>query len=100
MRDWSTSSLGERIRHLCLLRGVGQNDLAKRAGIKSGPMSRLATKRARAGGSVARIADAAPCSIWWLAIGRGQPDDACTPDVAEQVRAAVREEIARARPAP
>jgi transcriptional regulator with XRE-family HTH domain len=73
-RDWATSSLGERITHICELRGWSLNKLGDEAGIASGPMSRLSRRTevvAAAPDTLARIADAAGVSALWLMLGRG-----------------------------
>lgn len=78
MKDWSRTTLRERILHLAKLVGVkSQNELGRLAGIESGPMSRLARKKV-AGGSLQllnRLSAATKVSIAWLAYGQGQPGD-------------------------
>jgi transcriptional regulator with XRE-family HTH domain len=72
--DWSNSSLGERIEHVCALRGWSLNKLGEEAGIASGVMSRLARRtasRAGAPDTLARLADAANINPLWLMLGRG-----------------------------
>ena len=73
-RDWTGSSLGERIEHICNLRGWSLNKLGEEAGIASGPMSRLSRRTevtAASPDTILRIADAAGVSALWLMIGRG-----------------------------
>ena len=73
-RDWTGSSLGERIEHICHLRGWSLNRLGEEAGIASGPMSRLSRRTevtAATPDTILRIADAAGVSALWLMIGRG-----------------------------
>lgn len=73
-RDWTGSSLGERIDHICQLRGWSLNKLGEEAGIASGPMSRLSRRTevvAASPDTLARIADAAGVSVLWLMLGRG-----------------------------
>ena len=77
-RDWTKSTLGERIEFLWNLRGVTQNELGKRAGLKSGSISRLANKTAPVAGSldsVRQLADAWDVPLEWLAYGRRSPFD-------------------------
>jgi transcriptional regulator with XRE-family HTH domain len=72
--DWSTSSLGERIEHVCALRGWSLNRFGEEAGFASGVMSRLARRtapRAGAPDTLARLADAAGVNVLWLMLGRG-----------------------------
>lgn len=73
-RDWGQTSLGERIEHICALRGWSLNKLGEEAGIASGPMSRLSRHTEVMGSSpdtLSRIADAASVSVLWLMLGRG-----------------------------
>ena len=43
--DWTATSLGERVEHVCKLRGWSLNKLGEEAGLASGVMSRLATPK-------------------------------------------------------
>ena len=73
-RDWSNSSLGERVAYVCELRGWSLNKLGEEAGIASGPMSRLSRRTEVTAGSpdtLKRIADAGVVSVMWLMFGRG-----------------------------
>ncbi|MFT3770148.1 MAG: helix-turn-helix transcriptional regulator [Minicystis sp.] len=73
-RDWMMSSLGERIAHICELRGWSLNKLGEEAGIASGPMSRMSRRTEVTAGSpdtLKRIADAGGVSVLWLMFGRG-----------------------------
>lgn len=73
-RDWTTSTLGERIHHVCELRGWTLNKLGEEAGIASGPMSKLSRHPEVTGATpetLARIADASGVSVLWLMLGRG-----------------------------
>jgi transcriptional regulator with XRE-family HTH domain len=73
-RDWTSSSLGERVAYICELRGWSLNKLGEEAGIASGPMSRLSRRTevvAASPETLVRIADAAGVSVLWLMFGRG-----------------------------
>ncbi len=74
-RDWSKTTVGERVEHLCELRGIGQNELGNVAGLKSGHMSKLANNKniiARTTSATLRkIADAMNVELEWLTFGRG-----------------------------
>jgi hypothetical protein len=77
MRDWSTSTLGERIHHMCTVRETTLNKLGEKAGIKSGPMSRLGRKTVRVAGApetLQRLAHAWDFDLDWLVDGRGNPE--------------------------
>ena len=72
--DWTTSSLGERMEHICWLRGLSQNDLGKLAGVDSGVISRLVQQAGRTGGhpkTLARVARAGRVNLAWLIVGEG-----------------------------
>jgi transcriptional regulator with XRE-family HTH domain len=72
--DWTTSSLGERIEHICSLRGWTLNKLGEESGIASGPISRLSRRKETTAASpdtLIRIADAANVNAIWLIAGRG-----------------------------
>jgi transcriptional regulator with XRE-family HTH domain len=72
--DWTTSSLGERIEHICWLRKLSQNKLGEIAGVDSGVISRLVQQRGVTGGSpmtLARVAKAAQVNLAWLIVGEG-----------------------------
>jgi len=72
--DWTSSSLGERVEHVCALRGWSLNHLGEEAGLASGVVSRLARRSATVAGApdtLARVADAAGVNIVWLMLGRG-----------------------------
>lgn len=79
-RDWSSTSLGERARYLMEREGISQNELGRRAGIKPGPMSRIANDRnlvaKRESATIGALADAYGVRFEWLARGRGQPEQA------------------------
>ena len=74
-KDWTQAPLSERVLHLCKLFDVGQNALGAKAGIESGPMSRLAhdkrTTSKRAPETLRKLADAWDVHVEWLAFGRG-----------------------------
>jgi transcriptional regulator with XRE-family HTH domain len=77
VRDWTTSTLGERVKHMGELRGVTLNKLGEKAGIKSGPMSRLSRMGVRTGGypaTLQRLAFAWEIDLDWLVDGRGTPE--------------------------
>lgn len=82
-KDWSKSSVGERIAYLTELRGVTLNELGRRAvpPIASGPMSRLSRNPLRDGGAsntIRRLADAWEVEFAWLAFGLGDVEKAVT----------------------
>jgi transcriptional regulator with XRE-family HTH domain len=73
--SWENSTLGQRIVHICALRGISLSELGRRAGMESGPMSRLAHKDETMGGSpevLVKLADASEVSLEWLICGRGR----------------------------
>jgi hypothetical protein len=64
--DWTRSSLGERIDHICRLRGWSQNRLGQQSGYASGVISRLADREATIAGApetLARVAKAAEVNV-------------------------------------
>ena len=72
--DWTATSLGERVEHVCKLRGWSLNKLGEEAGLASGVMSRLARREASVAGApdtLAKVADAAGVNVLWLMLGRG-----------------------------
>ena len=72
--DWTKTSLGERVEHVCALRGWSLNKLGEEAGLATGVMSRLARRSAITAGApdtLARVADAAGVNVLWLMLGRG-----------------------------
>lgn len=72
--DWANSSLGERIEHICSIRGWSRTKLGEEAGIASGPMSRLSRREETTAGSpdtLIRLADAGSVNLAWLMAGRG-----------------------------
>lgn len=72
-KDWRRSTLKERIDHLRELRDITQNELGERAGIRSGPMSKLITRPRPSAEKLAALAAAWDVSLDWLARGVGQP---------------------------
>jgi transcriptional regulator with XRE-family HTH domain len=75
-RDWSQSTLAERIAFMCEETGLSQNKLGAPAGIAGGVMSRLANKQKHSAGrpeTLRKLADAHAYRFEWLADGRGQP---------------------------
>jgi len=77
-RDWTAVTLGDRIKALAAHHGVSLNKLGEKAGIKSGPMSRLAAKKAVVASSpetLRKLAEAWSVSFAWLAFGYGQPSE-------------------------
>jgi len=73
-KDWTKTSLGERVEHVCGLRGWSLNKLGEEAGLASGVMSRLARREATVAGApdtLARVADAGGVNVLWLMLGRG-----------------------------
>lgn len=76
-RDWSVSSLGERIRWIAETHYVSLNEVTRRAGMGMGTGSRLARDAGpvkRSAETLRRIADAWNVSLEWLTYGRGQPE--------------------------
>jgi transcriptional regulator with XRE-family HTH domain len=72
--DWTSSSLGERIKYTCQLRGISLNELGEAAGMSSGPLSRYSRNAERIAGSpehLAKVAEAGRVSVLWLIFGRG-----------------------------
>ena len=72
--DWTRSSLGERVDHVCRLRGWSLKKLGEEAGFDSGVMSRLAARTATIAGApdtLARLAKAARVNVLWLMLGEG-----------------------------
>lgn len=73
-RDWKGSSLGQRVDHICVLRGWSLKRLGDEAGYDSGVMSRLAQRTATIAGApetLARVAKAGGVNIAWLLLGEG-----------------------------
>lgn len=73
-KDWTKTSLGERVEHICQLRGWSLNKLGEEAGLASGVMSRLARREATVAGApdtLAKVADAGGVNVLWLMLGRG-----------------------------
>jgi len=80
-RNWTETSLGERVEYVCALRGWSLNKLGETAGLASGVMSRLARRDKNTAGApdtLMRVADAAHVSVLWLMLGRG-PIEAVEP---------------------
>lgn len=87
MRDWENTSLGERVRYLAERERISLNELGRRAGLKSGAMSRLANDAgpvARTSGTLSALADAANVPLEWLSLGRGQPTKALLTVIADR----------------
>ena len=84
-KDWTTTTLEERINFLREVRGdVSLNVLGERAGIASGPMSRL-TKRPRpSAAKLGAIARAWRADLGWLASGTGPAPVAQALDLADR----------------
>ncbi|MFT3767402.1 MAG: helix-turn-helix transcriptional regulator [Minicystis sp.] len=73
-KDWTKTSLGKRVDHVCQLRGWSLNKLGEEAGLASGVMSRLARREATVAGApdtLAKVADAGGVNVLWLMLGRG-----------------------------
>jgi transcriptional regulator with XRE-family HTH domain len=82
-RDWTGTTLGERVRWMAEHEGVSLNKLGERAGLKSGAMSRLSRDSGevhRSPETLAKLADAWSYSVEWLTYGRGQPRAAVARD--------------------
>jgi transcriptional regulator with XRE-family HTH domain len=82
-RDWTGTTLGERVRFMADNEGVSLNKLGERAGLKSGAMSRLSRDSGevhRSPETLAKLADAWGYSVEWLTYGRGQPRAAVARD--------------------
>jgi transcriptional regulator with XRE-family HTH domain len=78
-KDWTRTSLGERVEHVCAIRGWSLNRLGEEAGLASGVISRLARREANTAGApdtLARVADAAGVNVVWLMLGRGPVEGA------------------------
>jgi transcriptional regulator with XRE-family HTH domain len=73
-KDWKQSSLGQRVDHICVLRGWSLKKLGEEAGYDSGVMSRLAARTAATAGApetLGRVAKAAKVNVLWLMLGEG-----------------------------
>jgi hypothetical protein len=84
--NWETSSLGERIMHICALRKMNPGELGRRAGVENGPIYRFANRQDRMAGSpesMVKIADAGDVSLEWLICGRG-PVERVAPPLVRQ----------------
>lgn len=82
-RDWTGTTLGERVRFMAEHEKVSLNKLGERAGLKSGAMSRLSRDSGevhRSPETLAKLADAWDYSVEWLTYGRGQPAQAVPRD--------------------
>ena len=81
VRDWTSSTLKERLDHVRELSGgISQNRLGAEAGIEGGPMSKLMTRPRPSAEKLAAIATRWGVSLLWLTTGTGQPrDDEPTP---------------------
>jgi transcriptional regulator with XRE-family HTH domain len=80
--DWTQSSLGERVDHICRLRGWSQNRLGQESGYASGVISRLADREAAIAGApqtLARVAKAAGVNVLWLMLGEGPVEPLAPP---------------------
>lgn len=75
MRDWTESSLAERLNEAMKLRSFTLGELSRRTGMAKGPLSRLVNGERVEGSpaSLRKIADATQVSYEWLSHGRGQP---------------------------
>jgi transcriptional regulator with XRE-family HTH domain len=68
------STLGQRIDHICVLRGWSLKKLGEETGFDSGVMSRLAARKAHVAGApetLGRVAKAARVNVAWLMLGEG-----------------------------
>lgn len=76
-RDWTSTTLGERVRWLAEHEGVSLNKLGERAGLRSSVMSRLSRDSGevhRSPETLDKLAGAWSVSVEWLTYGRGQPE--------------------------
>jgi transcriptional regulator with XRE-family HTH domain len=81
-RDWTGTTLGERVRFLAEREGVSLNKLGKRAGLSSSVISRLSHDSGplhRSPETLDKLAGAWAVSVEWLIYGRGQPEQAPRP---------------------
>lgn len=79
-RDWTATTLGERVRYLAERNNVSVSALGVPAGLNRAAMSRLANDKSpevkRFSGTIDRLAQAWNVSVEWLTYGRGQPEQA------------------------
>lgn len=77
-RDWTTSTLGERVRHLAEARGVSISHLGERAGLNRAAIHRMAKDTAvqsrRFAATIDKLVSTWSVSSEWLVYGRGEPD--------------------------
>ncbi|MGK3994996.1 hypothetical protein [Sorangium sp. So ce1024] len=77
-KDWTNSSLGERLTWAMSRKRFGTNELGEAAGITGGGVSKLADRTEVVAGHAAtlfKLANALDVSPGWLAFGTGQPLD-------------------------
>jgi transcriptional regulator with XRE-family HTH domain len=79
-RDWTATTLGERVRYLAERNNVSVSALGVPAGLNRAAMSRLANDKSsevkRFSGTIDRLAQAWNVAPEWLFYGRGQPEQA------------------------
>ena len=79
-RDWTATTLGERVRYLAERNNVSVSALGVPAGLNRAAMSRLANDKSsevkRFSGTIDRLAQAWNAAPEWLFYGRGQPEQA------------------------
>lgn len=78
LRDWSASSLGERMRWAIDRTRTGVNELGESSGTSGGAVSKLLARADRVAGraeTLEKLAQALDVSVSWLAFGLGQPLD-------------------------
>ena len=72
---WEESTVGERIVHMCKVRGISVFELAQRAGIAHGPIYKLSKRKERLTTAsvitMTKLAKAADVSLEWLVGGEG-----------------------------
>ncbi|KYG11244.1 hypothetical protein BE21_08235 [Sorangium cellulosum] len=75
-RDWTRTTLGDRVQYLAEREGVSLNKLGARAGLGSGAVSRLSRDHGplnRSPETLDKLARACGVSVEWLTYGRGDP---------------------------
>jgi len=72
--DWTRASLGERVDHICRIRGCSLNELAQRSGHDPAVLSKLSRNAETVAGkplTLDSVAEAAGVNVEWLTYGRG-----------------------------
>lgn len=66
-------TLGSRIKHARLRKGITQSQLASRSGVGQGDISKLENGTVSGSTKVVQLARALGCDPYWLATGEGEP---------------------------